>query len=92
MRLRILVLCLIGAMSPFLAACGGGETKAVASSSSNVAGGTSAFTQCLSKHGVTLPSGPSNGVFPGGNNFKFQQAIQACRSKLPNGGSGIAAG
>ena len=121
MKLRIGVLAVLGVLPLVLAGCGGGGNKAGASSSntsgtSGASGDTSAFTQCLSDHGVTLPSGgnfgggppgggeggvpsgsfpnpgegggPPGGTFPGGNNSKFQEAIQACRSKLPNGGQG----
>jgi hypothetical protein len=119
MKLRIGVLALMGVLPLVLTACGGGGNKAEASSSttpsSDGAGDTSAFTKCLSDHGVTLPSGadlgrpggseggppngelpnpgdgggPPGGTFPGGNNSDFQEAIQACRSKLPNGGQGF---
>ncbi len=69
MKLRIGVLALMGVLPLVLTACGGGGNKAEASSSttpsSDGAGDTSAFTKCLSDHGVTLPSGADFGR-PGG--------------------------
>jgi hypothetical protein len=70
----------IGALSLLLAACssGGAATTTTTTSGGKTSGGASltAFRQCLSKHGVNLPSGagggggggtpPSGGSFPEG--------------------------
>ena len=63
----VTTLCLPLAALLVLAGCGGGGSKANASASNTTGGANadrSAFTKCLSDHGVTLPSGG----FPGGGN------------------------
>jgi hypothetical protein len=63
----VTTLCLPIAALLVLAGCGGGGSKANASTSSTTGSANadrSAFTKCLSDHGVTLPSGG----FPGGGN------------------------
>ena len=78
----VMTLCAPIAAALLLGACGGGGAKASASTSSTTPGNAdrSAFTKCLSDHGVTLPSGglpgggnggpPANGSLPdfGGGN------------------------
>jgi len=65
MKLRItLLLAVLGAVALALTACGGGGSNAGASSTSTTpasgARNNSAFTKCLSEHGVTLPTGNLN--------------------------------
>jgi ABC-type glycerol-3-phosphate transport system substrate-binding protein len=95
MKTRIGLLIALGALPLVLAACGGGGAKAGASSSStttevpsgssNGARDTSAFRQCLSEHGVTLPSGNFGGP-PGGANGSAPNG-SAPNGSLPNPGA-----
>jgi hypothetical protein len=74
----------------FSAACGSSGGKASATpSSTSASGGFAAYTACLQKHGVKIPTAgpsgqpsgrPGKGLFAGGTN---QQARQACRSLAP---------
>jgi hypothetical protein len=67
MKTRLWAFSLLAAAPLLLAACGGGGAKANASDSPTTTGNAnnSAFTKCLSEHGVTVPAG--NGGPPGGN-------------------------
>ena len=81
----------------FSAACGssGGKASATPSASAARSGGVAAYVACLRQHGVTIPtarpsgrpSGQAGGGFFGGG--ANQQALHACRSLMPNRGSGF---
>jgi hypothetical protein len=75
-----------------IAVAGCGTTSGSPAPSSSARGGTSAFRQCLEKHGVTPPTGrPSSGTRhtprAGGAASSFRKAIQAC-----GGGGGFGGG
>jgi hypothetical protein len=83
----------------FVAGCGGSTATAKpATSPGGTANSRAAYNDCLSKNGVTPPSGrPTGGPGgggPGGGGFQrsmspeMQKASQACRSLMPSGGFG----
>ncbi len=88
----------LGAIGLFIAGCG---TSSPAGSSAS--GSFTAYRNCLSQHGVSLPSGGSGGGGFGGGGFggggfggggsggtssTFQKAATACASLRPSFGSG----
>ncbi|XVQ85152.1 hypothetical protein ACQP2K_41160 [Microbispora siamensis] len=96
------------ALAVTVTGCGGGDDTAATTTTQAAAGGGSsadpraAFTECLRKNGVTLPSGrpsarpsgrPTARPSEGSGGFRsmdpaMSKAFEACRSLMPQGGRG----
>jgi hypothetical protein len=90
----------LGVVGLLIAGCG--TSSPSGSSGSSASGSFTAYRNCLSQHGVSLPSGgPGSGGFggggfggggSGGTSSTFQKAAAACASLRPSFGSGGSGG
>jgi hypothetical protein len=91
----------LGATGLLIAGCGALSPSSASGSSASGSSSFTAYRNCLSKHGVTLPSGgPGSGGFGGGgfggggsggssgSGSTFQKAQAACASLRPSFGAG----